>query len=323
MLLNAAKSMANSHFAALGIDTSNYKTSVALVDQEGNIICNEQQFLEVKKGERGLRQSTALFQHVNNLPALIDRAIAQLPETMEIGCVGVSTRPRPVEGSYMPVFNPGYSAARMIGAALGVPVFQTSHQEGHIEAVKHDSPFRDTARLICFHFSGGTSEALLVDDGRIEIVGGSKDLAFGQVLDRLGVALGMDFPCGQEMDEIACLIGKAKGNILPKIKCEKGYINLSGIETKCQRSIHEVEQNLLITMTFQRLAEAIETMCHQLHEQYEIHDFLFAGGVSSSQFIRQHLECALKDYQICFGDPALSTDNAVGVARLGGKSLWR
>ena len=322
MLQNAMKSMAKSKLAALGIDTSNYKTSVALVDTEGSIICNEQQFLEVKKGERGLRQSTALFQHVNNLPTLIERAFDTMPKDMEVGCIGVSTRPRPVEGSYMPVFNAGFSAARMLSASLGVPCFQVSHQEGHIEAVKHDSIFRDTQRLICFHFSGGTSEALLVDNGKIDIVGGSKDLAFGQVLDRLGVALGMDFPCGQEMDEIACGYGKVKGNILPKIKCTDGYINLSGIETKCQRSVSEIEPDALITMTFHRLADAIGAMCSQLKETYQISDFLFAGGVSSSRYIRQYLTEHLTDCNVCFGDPALSTDNAVGVARLGGKRLW-
>ena len=188
--------MAKEHFAVLGIDTSNYKTSVALVDDEGKIICNEQRFLEVKKGERGLRQSTALFQHVNQLPDLIELAFEKLPDNTKVAAVSVSTRPRPVEGSYMPVFNPGYSTGRSLAVALNVPLFTTSHQEGHIEAVKYYSQFKDSNRLICFHFSGGTSEALLVENGTIQIVGGSKDLAFGQVLDRLGVAYGMDFPCG-------------------------------------------------------------------------------------------------------------------------------
>lgn len=322
LLQNAVKSMHKHRIAVLGIDTSNYKTSVALVDYEGKIICNEQQFLEVKKGERGLRQSTALFQHVNNLPKLIENAMSKLPEDMEVGCIAVSSRPRPVEGSYMPVFNAGLSSARMIASVLHVPCYSFSHQEGHIEAVKHDSPFQNTSRLICFHFSGGTSEALLVEDGHIEIVGGSKDLAFGQVLDRLGVSLGMEFPCGQEMDEIACHTGTVKGNILPKIKCEDAYINLSGIETKCQRSIGETDQNQLITMTFSRLADSIVTMCMQLKDKYEIRDFLFAGGVSSSKYIRQYIKTNLKDCNIFFGDPLLSTDNAVGIARLGGKSLW-
>ena len=310
----------------LGIDTSNYKTSVALVDAEGNIICNYQEFLEVKKGERGLRQSNALFQHVMKLPELIENALAQVdPENIK--GIAVSNKPRPVEGSYMPVFNAGVSAARTCGAALQVPVRFFSHQEGHIEAVKFYSAMRQEDKLICFHFSGGTSEALFVeelDDGRmdIEIIGGSKDLAFGQVLDRLGVALGMEFPCGQEMDEIACKTALQKPNILSKIKCQDGYLNLSGIETQCQRGIGTVTNAELIVMTFHRLAEAIATMTRQLADQYEITKFLFVGGVSSSQYIRTYLQEQLSDLDICFGDPKLSTDNAVGIALLGGKKLW-
>lgn len=310
----------------LGIDTSNYKTSVALVDAEGNIICNYQEFLEVKKGERGLRQSNALFQHVMKLPELIEGAMAQV-EPENIKGIAVSNKPRPVEGSYMPVFNAGVSAARTCGAALQIPVRYFSHQEGHIEAVKFYSSLRQEQKLICFHFSGGTSEALLVeelDDGKmdIEIIGGSKDLAFGQVLDRLGVALGMGFPSGQEMDEIACKTTLTKPNILSKIKCQEGYLNLSGIETQCQRGIGTVTDAELIVMTFHRLAEAIATMTRQLAEQYGIRKFLFAGGVSSSQYIRTYLQEQLSDLDICFGDPKLSTDNAVGIALLGGKKLW-
>jgi N6-L-threonylcarbamoyladenine synthase len=306
----------------LGIDTSNYKTSVAMVDTEGNIICNYQEFLDVKKGERGLRQSNALFQHVMKLPELLEKAMKQT-DPASITAIAVSSRPRPVDGSYMPVFNAGVTSARTLSAALQIPVTYFSHQEGHIEAVKYYSVMKQEQKLICFHFSGGTSEALLVEESEkgmdIDIIGGSKDLAFGQVLDRLGVALGMEFPSGQEMDEIALSTVMDKPNILPKIKCEDGYINLSGIETKCQRSIGQIPAEQLITMTFHRLAESIETMCRQLSKKYGMNKFLFAGGVSSSGYIRSYLQEKLSDYEICFGDPKLSTDNAVGIALLGGK----
>ena len=56
----------------LGIDTSNYKTSVALTDMHQNVVCDLRKFLKVKQGEKGLRQSDALFQHVRNLPELFE-----------------------------------------------------------------------------------------------------------------------------------------------------------------------------------------------------------------------------------------------------------
>ena len=314
----------NSSSCCLGIDTSNYKTSVAIVSCGGGIICNLQQYLSVKKGERGLRQSDALFQHVMNLPVLIEEAFSKLPEGCSIDTVAVSTRPRSVEGSYMPVFNGGIAVGRSLAAGLGVPLVEVSHQEGHIEAVKYYSEMKNCDKLICFHFSGGTTEALLVDGEKLEIVGGSKDIAFGQVLDRIGVALGMEFPCGEEMDNMPARKIRPSDNILPKIKVNEGYINLSGIESSAQRIIAggDTEAEELVSMVFDRLADAIVGICRNLHDRYDVSDFLFAGGVSSSRRIRRTVEHRLEEFNICFGKAELSTDNAVGDALLGGKKIW-
>lgn len=310
---------------SLGIDTSNYKTSVAVVDSEGNILFNCQEFLHVKNGERGLRQSDALFHHIQKLPEIIEKALAQDNIREKIGCISVSTRPRPVEGSYMPVFTAGINCARVLSASLNVPLFSFSHQEGHIEAVKYYSPIRDIAKpFVCFHFSGGTTEAILVDYDKqlFEIVGGSRDLAYGQVLDRIGVSLGMDFPCGEEMDRIACSGGPAKG-IFTKIKVNDCYVNLSGIETQGQRFLGSQPTEQIIENLFSTLAQSIGQMTVQIAEKYQVEDFIFAGGVSSSKYIRNYLNKILpKHLNIVFGDAKLSQDNAIGTALLGGQQIW-
>lgn len=319
---------------SIGIDTSNYKTSAAAVDTEGNILCNLQQYLSVKKGERGLRQSVALFQHVNNLPGLFTQLFEALRSAGEytVDCIAVSEKPRPAEGSYMPCFQAGLSAAKCIAAALDVPCFFFSHQEGHIEAARFGTGLQNSKRFLSFHFSGGTSEGLLIsetDDGRLEISieGGSKDIAFGQVLDRIGVALGLDFPCGQALDEIALRLQKEGGispkeNLLPVIKCKDGFINLSGIETCCQRMTGTVETERLVFMLFDRLARAVSDMTGQLSEKTGTKDILFAGGVSASVYIRNELKKVQPSLNLCFGEPGLCTDNAAGIALLGGKAIW-
>ncbi len=314
---------------SLGIDTSNYKTSVAVVDQEGNILFNHQKLLEVKSGERGLRQSEALFQHVQRLPGVIEDAFSIADIRGNIGSVAVSTRPRPVEGSYMPVFTAGHGYARAVSAALGVPLYEFSHQEGHIEAVKHYSEMSGLDRLICFHFSGGTTEAVLVDkqEGIFEIVGGSRDLAYGQVLDRLGVTLGHAFPCGAALDEMAVSAEvsgiKPDKSLLTKIKVRDGFVNLSGIETQCQRSAYSTEACTLVNTAFFRLSESVAEMTKQLSTKYDINNFLYAGGVSCSRYMRKYLAANL-DHSIntAFGAPELSSDNAIGIALLGGKKIW-
>ena len=314
---------------SLGIDTSNYKTSVALVNQQGEILFNHQQLLHVKKGERGLRQSDALFQHVQNLPAVFEKLFSMDGQPglenlrQRIGAVSVSTRPRPVEGSYMPVFTAGQGYGRALAGALGVPLYEFSHQEGHIEAIRHYSELADANPLICFHFSGGTTEALLVDGERFEIVGGSKDLAYGQVLDRIGVALGLEFPCGEALDRIA-MASEGHPQIFTKIRVKDGYVNLSGIETQGQRLLREYPQMQLIDDLFEKLSQSIMEMTLQLSSKYSIQNFIYAGGVSCSQYMRQYLVDHLyRDLHIVFGKSELSSDNAIGVALLGGKNLWR
>ena len=318
----------------LGIDTSNYKTSVALVDSNGTIVFNRQQFLKVKKGERGLRQSEALFQHVQNLPRIITEAISDEIRA-NIKAVAVSDRPRPVKDSYMPVFTAGKGCAEIISSSLGIPLYTFSHQEGHIEAVKYYSEFKTSDNLICFHFSGGTTEAVIYkqhyDSNRpnisLEIVGGSKDLAFGQVLDRTGVAIGYSFPCGDMIDKIAVNASKnfkPDKSLLTKIKVTDGFINLSGIETQTSRALSVTDETSLAHILMYRLSDAVCTMTIQLSEKYGVTDFLYAGGVSCSEYMRNYLYSKLpQNINIAFGNPALSSDNAVGTALLGGKLIWR
>lgn len=308
--------------AVLGIDTSNYKTSIALVSDEG-ILLDERILLSVKKGERGLRQQEALFQHVVNLPALMEKVRESRKAGSTIRAVAVSSRPRPVEGSYMPVFNAGIMAAETAGAVLDVPVFTFSHQEGHIRAAREGTELPDGIRFLAYHFSGGTTEAVLVEPGgEYALVGGTKDISYGQLLDRVGVALGMDFPAGGEMDRVALAEkdGEAQQKpLLPRIRTADGYVNLSGIESACQRIIRkgEVPQETLIRALFKEIVRSIRETTVELAEKYQVRDVLFAGGVSSSQYMRRRLEGSIGSCRIYWGRPELSSDNAVGTALLG------
>ena len=302
----------------LGIDTSNYRTSAAVVDEKGKILFNHRELLDVPTGERGLRQSTAFFNHVQRLPDIMEQAM-ELRD--RIRTVAVSERPRPREGSYMPCFTAGTACAREIASALRVPLYMTSHQEGHIEAVRFYSDLKDEKDLIFFHFSGGTTEAVYGN----EIVGGTLDIALGQVLDRVGVRLGFDFPSGEAMDGIA-LKTKGTPSYLKPIKVKDGYMNLSGIETQAIRKAEELTEagepaDELIKELFDKIGAAILDMTLQLTEKYGNRPVIFAGGVSSSEYIREFLRNSLPgDLRYVFGEPELSGDNAVGVALIGMKS---
>lgn len=315
----------------LGVDTSNYTTSLAIIDKKGMILIDSRVSLFVKHGERGLRQSQALFQHMENLPDMVLDLFNRFNRE-RIGAVAASGKPRPVEGSYMPVFKAGVNYGKIMAASLGVPFFEFSHQEGHLEAIRHDSCISDTSEFVAYHLSGGTTEILHIDKDTYRIIGGSRDLAFGQVLDRVGVSLGFQFPAGSELDKIAVKIRERMYSLnnkalrLKKIPIDGFEINLSGLETQCQREILKgAEPDILIYELFSIIADCLCRLTEKIISQTGCSNVLYTGGVSASNFVRDQIEHYFsgQPVRVIFGNPSLSSDNAVGIAYLGGKKLWQ
>ncbi len=316
---------------SLGIDTSNYKTSIALTNIDGDIVYDKRILLNVDKGKRGLRQQEALFQHINNLPILFDDMFRNF-DACDIACVSVSDKPRNISGSYMPAFLAGVSQANVLASSLKCPLYRFSHHDGHVRAASRFTELSDSKQYVSLHFSGGTTEVLLYKDGKLSIIGGTKDISFGQLLDRIGTELGLIFPCGEELDNIAydCLnqSNLSKKINLPKIKSKSGYINLSGIESAVfryidGRTLDKDDLNHLILGVFSRISSAILDMLEDIYDEYRINDFLFAGGVSSSKTLRKMLDEADAKLNLVFCEPRLSSDNAIGISLLGGEKIWQ
>lgn len=314
----------------LGVDTSNYTTSVAAVEN-GKVISDRRRLLVVKDGNRGLRQQEAVFQHINNLPVLYGEVLNEIGDC-RIDAVACSVRPRPVDGSYMPVFMAGRAFADVIARTLGVPLYEFSHQEGHAEAASKGTLLEGEESYVFFHLSGGTTEAVELPE--YKLAGRTLDISFGQLIDRVGVAMGMRFPCGSEMDELALsyVESSADGEVLspdlPRIKVENGEVNLSGIESACQRIImseHAPYKELFCKVLFDVIADALWKMMISIKKKTGKDRFLFAGGVSSSVYIRGKLQEMINssrgEVEAQFGEPDLCRDNAVGIALIGEKKL--
>lgn len=310
----------------LGIDTSNYKTSVAVTDGDNQTVFERSVYLEVPQGSRGLRQSEAFFRHSNRLPEYIEEMSCSV-DVSAIRAAGVSSRPRRVEGSYMPCFLAGVNAAREISAVLGIPLHEFSHQEGHAAAIIENSPDTDMRRSVLFHLSGGTTEFLICEPDesgyRMEICGGTRDISAGQLIDRAGVAMGYPFPSGAYLDDLAETYYAANGRVkscLPRIKTTDGEFNLSGTETQVLRMIEvsdAEEYPHLAYSIFERIAELLASSAAGSAAAAGTDTVYMAGGVSASSFIRRSIaEKCGSEPQIIFGDPVLSGDNAVGIARL-------
>jgi N6-L-threonylcarbamoyladenine synthase len=280
--------------------------------------------LPVKSGERGLRQSAAFFHHVDNMPALVKTLLREYRG--RIGAVAVSDKPRPVAEAYMPVFRAGSRFAETLSDALDAPLFRFSHQEGHIRAALHGTGLNRNESFLAWHISGGTSELLFSEtgDSRLSAVGGSKDISFGQLIDRVGVALGLDFPAGARLDALAAEAGAGMPGIkLTRIYTDGLYFNLSGTETQCMRAIAEgARAETLSRALFDVIADCLLSIGAEAARIYGVREVLFTGGVSASGFLRNRLLSAESASARVFGEAALSGDNAVGIALLGVEKLW-
>ena len=308
----------------LGIDTSNYTTSVALLYDDGELIANIKRPLCVADGERGLRQSDAVFSHIKNVPSAMEEARGFLNGNIP-SAVGVSEKPRNLDGSYMPCFLSGVAVAEAISSSIGVPLYKFSHQCGHIMAALYSSGSEELLnnKFAAFHVSGGTTELLLVSGSvhgfDAELVGGTKDLNAGQIIDRIGVYIGMPFPAGPHMERAAL---EYDGKIpFKKVSVDGTYANLSGLENMAKKLYDEsADARKTAAFVFDYIGNAILKMCDNFIEAYGNMPFVFAGGVMCNSIIKSKLQAKLDSR---FAEPLMSADNAVGIAELTRLSLLK
>lgn len=300
----------------LGIDTSNYTTSVCLYNSESGEMLQKKLLLPVKKGEKGLRQSDAVFHHTSRLYPLMKELFAMAGG--EIDAIGVSEKPRDAEGSYMPCFLVGVNSAECIGAAMDKPVYGFSHQAGHIAAALYSSGRTEliNEKFIAFHVSGGTSEMLLVtpDSERafdIKIIGETLDLNCGQAVDRAGVMMGLSFPCGKELEALALKSDKIYN---PKVCVKNGNCSLSGLENQCKKMLDGGEKHEDVARyCIDFVCKTVEKMTEFAVSEYGNLPLVYAGGVMSNTIIKKRIQ---SKFGASFAAPEFSCDNAAGIAYL-------
>ena len=303
----------------VGVDTSNYTTSIGIVDTDGNIIANIKKLLPVSSGECGLRQSDAVFSHIKSLPELSGRLFSDIGNH-SIQAVGVSTRPRAVEGSYMPCFMVGISHATLLANQLSVPLVEVSHQQGHVAACLWSANRMDLMDKphLAWHLSGGTTELLLVEpegkNVRCTRIGGTTDISAGQLIDRTGQLLSLPFPSGKALDELSC---QASTKDYFKVKCSGTEFSLSGVQNKVQQYYLEHSPAETAAYALGSISYAVKRATEnalKIHPGYEV---VFSGGVASNSMLRT----VIASLKPVFAEPRYSTDNALGVAVLA-KRIW-
>ncbi len=290
----------------LGIDTSNYTTSAALADENG-IVINLRKLLPVAPGAAGLRQSDAVFHHTVRLPDLMEELGSH-----DITAIAYSARPRDVEGSYMPCFLVGATVARALASMLGVPAYPISHQRGHLTAALYGAGRMDLlgGRYLAFHVSGGTTDLVLADGETITPVGGTADLNAGQAIDRIGLSLGLTFPCGPALEALAA---EWQGETpKPRVSVKATTCHLSGLENQAKHMLAGgATAPEVAAYTLRFIGETLAAMTAAAKAEYGADTpVIYAGGVMSNRY----LQTRLAGENTAFAEPAFSADNAAGVA---------
>ncbi len=306
--------------AVIGLDTSCYTTSVAAVDADGHVLASLRRPLPVPTGQRGLRQSDAVFIHMRQLPELMAE-LGKVTAPYEIAAVCASQKPRDGEDSYMPVFLAGDAQGRGLAALLNIPCFAVSHQAGHIRAALVDSGL-DAAEFLAVHLSGGTTEVLALRGTGIKCLGGTLDLHAGQLVDRVGVLLGLPFPCGPHLEKLA-ENGRAQSLLPASMADDDLHCHLSGAETRVANWLKNAEKPAAdaAAEVYDFLARTVSRLIAGAGRKTGLRSALVAGGVASSALFRELIMRRMRklddDITLHFGHPAYSGDNAVGVALLG------
>ena len=323
----------------LGIDTSCYTTSLFFMDRQGQKTAEARRILKVKPGGCGLQQSEMLYQHIRNLPELMEEA--SHGRSFTVKGIGVSAKPRSRKDSYMPAFLAGLGFARSLAALYHIPLWQISHQENHLEAAVWSAQGPDADRFLFLHASGGTTDLLLVEKEVLTQIGCSLDLHAGQFVDRVGVALGLSFPAGPALEQLAL-----QHTEIPEIpvSVHKTDVSFSGPCTWVLRQIEQcltakeqcvtanketVSTGLHCEDAAQRsfkaniaagvqwgLAETFVRMLRNGAAEHHVIDVILAGGVCANRWIRTHIEekLAKRQIKVWMPDNRYSGDNAAGCA---------
>ena len=216
----------------------------------------------------------------------------------------------------MPCFLVGEALSEILASLYNVKNYRFSHQAGHVMAAEYSSKAEFEGDFLAFHISGGTTEILYVkqvNNGyNIKLIGGSCDLHAGQAIDRIGVRMGLSFPCGTKIEELA----KENTQNIPNFRISVNGLecNLSGLENIACKLLESNDNSLVAAFTINFISRTIEKLTENLRIEYPDLPIVFAGGVMSNIIIQNNIKAMFK--KVYFAKPEFSSDNACGISLL-------
>ena len=308
----------------LGIESSCDETAASVVKDGREILSNViNTQVDFHKKYGGVVPEIASRKHIENIDTVIDEALLTAGMTFsDIDAIAVTYGPGLVGALLV-----GVSSAKALSFALKKPLIAVNHIRGHICANFLAHPDLEPP-FVCLVASGGHSHIVTVKDyTEFEILGRTRDDAAGEAFDKIARVLGLGYPGGPLIDELA-KSGNSGAVQFPRVRMDSNSLDFSfsGVKTAVINYLHKAEQKgetvnkADIAASFQ--AAVTDVLCEHTIEgalSAGVKTVALAGGVASNTELRRKMteKCASRGISVLYPPPVLCTDNAAMIAACG------
>ncbi|OAQ15529.1 tRNA threonylcarbamoyladenosine biosynthesis protein Gcp [Bibersteinia trehalosi Y31] len=311
----------------LGIETSCDETGVAIYDEHQGLIANQlYSQIEMHADYGGVVPELASRDHIRKTLPLIQAALKEANITaQDIDGIAYTSGPGLVGALLV-----GSTIARSLAYAWNVPALGVHHMEGHLLApmLEENPPLFPFVALLV---SGGHTQLVKVENiGKYELLGESIDDAAGEAFDKTGKLLGLDYPAGVAVSQLAEK-GTPNRFVFPRPMTDRPGLDFSfsGLKTFAANTIHahldengQLDQQTKcdIAHAFQQaVVDTIIIKCKRALQQTGYKRLVMAGGVSANKQLRQDLATFMQSYggEVFYPRPQFCTDNGAMIAYAG------
>ncbi|NPV88557.1 tRNA (adenosine(37)-N6)-threonylcarbamoyltransferase complex transferase subunit TsaD [Coprothermobacteraceae bacterium] len=291
--------MLSDELTLLGIETSCDETAVAVVSNGEVVYSKTISQVDLHAAFGGVLPEAAARRHLEVLPYLLEGV-------EEPDLVAFTAGP-----GLLPALLAGASVATGLAKGWNVPLLGVNHVVAHLAAVTLEQ--RLSEPVLGLVVSGGHSSFYLIEDWRQPaLIGWTYDDAAGEALDKVGRALGLSYPAGPVMDQLAWRVHERIPLPLP-LKSEDSFnFSFSGLKTAVLRLINKAPREVLAASMMEAVADHILERSRRVLKAYP-YKLIVGGGVSASSYLRHRLSQEFGD-RVLFPSVGLSTDNAIMIA---------
>lgn len=301
----------------LAIESSCDETSAAVLKDGkellSNIIASQ---VDSHRRFGGVVPEVASRHHVELITACIEEALEEAGiEASEVSAVAVTQGPGLVGALLV-----GIAAAKAFAWAHQLPLIPVNHMAGHLMAAQETEEL--TYPLMALLVSGGHTELVYVSEpGDYRIIGETRDDAVGEAYDKVGRVMGLPYPAGRLIDELAHKGRDIHGFPRAMIREDSLDFSFSGLKSAFINLCHNAKQKDealaqedLATSFQAAVLDILIAKTKKALSQYPVETLVVAGGVAANQGLRQRLSQELSDIKIIIPPLRLCGDNAGMIA---------